>query len=129
MGEEPFVTPADSSVLTINGGSSSMWFALYDAGEPLRLLLDGKVDRIGLSGTNLIVNDPAGKPQVRHSIDAADHRTAVGFLLDWLETQQAFASVKAVGHRVVHGMTHSEPERGQPEWPEEFARTTTNKPG
>jgi hypothetical protein len=26
--------------------------------------LDGKIDRIELSGTNFIVNDPAGKPQV-----------------------------------------------------------------
>jgi hypothetical protein len=68
MGKEPFVTPADSSVLTINGGSSSMWFALYDAGEPLRLLLDGKVDRIGLSGTNLIVNGRLGN---RRSVAAS----------------------------------------------------------
>ncbi len=128
MGEEPFVTPADSSVLTINGGSSSMWFALYDAGEPLWLLLDGKVDRIGLSGTNVIVNDPAGKSQVSRSIDAADHRTAVGCLLDWLETQQAFASVKALGHRVVHGMTHSEPERVTPELLDELHRITPSDP-
>ena len=41
------------SLLTINGGSSSIRFALYEEGEPLRRLLDGKVDRVGLSGTNL----------------------------------------------------------------------------
>lgn len=41
------------SLLTINGGSSSIRFALYEKGEPLRRLLDGKVDRIGLSGTKL----------------------------------------------------------------------------
>ena len=98
-------------VLTINGGSSSIRFAIYEAGETPQRRLDGKIDRIGLSGTTLIVNDPAGKPQAPRHIAAADHGTAVGFLLDWLDTQPIFASVKAVGHRVVHGMQHSEPER------------------
>ena len=107
--------PAAPCILTINGGSSSIRFALFEAGEPLRRRLDGKVDRIGLSGTHLIVNDPAGKPRGSCGIDAADHRTAVGFLLDWLEAQPAFASVTAAGHRVVHGMTHSAPERVTPE--------------
>ena len=51
------------SVLTINGGSSSIRFAVYEAGEPLRRLLDGKIDRIGLSGTNLTVKDSTGQPQ------------------------------------------------------------------
>jgi membrane protein DedA with SNARE-associated domain len=36
------------SILTINGGSSSIKFALYPAGEPLKRGLHGKVDRIGL---------------------------------------------------------------------------------
>jgi acetate kinase len=98
-------------VLTINGGSSSIRFAVYAAGETPRRRLDGKIDRIGLSGTTLIVEDPACKPQVPCRIAAADHGTAVGFLLDWLDAQSIFASVKAVGHRVVHGMQHSEPER------------------
>jgi acetate kinase len=103
-------------VLTINGGSSSIQFALYDGDEPLRLL-DGKVDRIGLSGTNLTFKDVVGHSQSSRTIDSSDRHSAVGFLLDWLEKQQAFASVKAVGHRVVHGMTHSEPERVTPELP------------
>ena len=47
--------PANSSILTMNGGSSSIRFAAYEAGETRRRL-DGKMDRIGLSGTNLIVN-------------------------------------------------------------------------
>jgi acetate kinase len=34
----------------------------------------------------------------------------VDFLLDWLETQIGFASIQAVGHRVVHGMEHTQPE-------------------
>ena len=114
--------------LTINGGSSSIRFALYEEGEPLRLLLDGKVDRVGLSGTNLTFKDSTGQSQDSRTIDLADHRSAVAFLLDWLETQQVFASVKAVGHRVVHGMTHSEPERVTPELLDELHRITPYDP-
>ena len=91
-------------------------------------MLDGKVDRIGLSGTNLIVKDATGQSQNSHTIDASDRHSAAGFLLDWLETQQAFASVKAVGHRVVHGMTHSEPELVAPELLDELHRITPYDP-
>ena len=115
-------------VLTINSGSSSIRFAVYEAGETPRRLLDGKIDRIGLSGTNLIVNDPAVKPQVPRRVAAADHRTAVGFLLDWLEAQPVFALVQAAGHRVVHGMNHSKPERITPKLLAELHRITPYAP-
>lgn len=101
-------------VLTINGGSSSIRFAVYEVGEKPRRLLDGKIDRIGLSGTKLSVNDAAGKPQVTRRLAAADHQTAVGFLLDWLEAMPVFRLVRGAGHRVVHGMKHSSPERVTP---------------
>jgi acetate kinase len=115
-------------VLAINGGSSSIRFAVYEAGETPRRRLDGKIDRIGLSGTNLIVNDPVGKPQTPRRLAAADHRAAVGFLLDWLEKQPVFASIKAAGHRVVHGMKHSEPERITPKLLAELHRITPYDP-
>jgi acetate kinase len=93
------------NVLTLNGGSSSIRFAIYAAGDARKKLLSGKVDRIGVSGTSLNV-DGGQIP-----VDATDHRSAVAFLLHWLESQPTFASVGAVGHRVVHGMQHSNPER------------------
>ncbi len=114
--------PADPRILTINGGSSSIKFALYQTGEPLKRTLYGKVDRIGLSGTNLTFHDPDGKPQGSRSLAAADHKSAASFLIDWFEAQRAFASIRAVGHRVVHGMTHSEPERVTPELIDELHR-------
>jgi acetate kinase len=116
------------SLLTLNGGSSSIRFALFDLGEPLQRLLDGKVDRVGLSGTNLTFKDATGQPQNSRTIESNDRQSAVGFLLDWLATQQAFASVKAVGHRVVHGMTHSEPERITSELLDELHRITPYDP-
>jgi acetate kinase len=75
------------SLLTINGGSSSIRFALYEVGKPLRALLDRKMDRVGLSGTNLTFKDSTGQSQDSRTIDPADHRSAVAFLLGWLETQ------------------------------------------
>jgi acetate kinase len=72
--------------------------------------LYGKVDRIGLSGTNLTFNNPTEKQPESRSLAAADHKSAANFLIDWLEMQPDFAAVKAVGHRVVHGMKHILPE-------------------
>jgi len=103
--------PSQTCILTINGGSSSIKFALYQTGELLKRWLYGKVDRIGLPGTNLTSNDLTQNQQDSHSIAASDHRSAANFLIDWLEEQDGFASVGAVGHRVVHGMKHTEPER------------------
>jgi acetate kinase len=115
-------------VLTINGGSSSIRFAIYEAGETPRRHLVGKIDRIGLPGTTLIVNNPAGKLQISRRLVAADQRTAASCLLEWLETEPVFESVKAVGHRVVHGMRHSEPERVTPKLLSELRRITPYAP-
>ena len=97
-------------ILTINGGSSSIKFALYRVDEPLQRRLYGKVDRIGLSGTNLTFHGPDGKPQPGLGFVASDHKSAANFLIDWLEKRDGFTSIVAVGHRVVHGMKHTAPE-------------------
>ena len=62
----------ESSVLTINSGSSSIRFAVYQSGEPLKRGLYGKVDRIGLSGTNLTFSDPARDQQESRKPPASD---------------------------------------------------------
>jgi acetate kinase len=98
------------SILTINGGSSSIKFALYQIEEPLKRGLYGKIDRIGLSGTNLTFYDADGKPSASRKLDAADHKSAANFLIDWLEEKIDFKTIQAVGHRVVHGMRHTAPE-------------------
>ena len=98
------------SILTINGGSSSIRFALYEKGKPLKRGLHGTVDRVGLSGTSLTFSGADGTPQESCKLAATDHKSAANSLIDWLEKQNDFKSVKAVGHRVVHGMKHTEPE-------------------
>jgi acetate kinase len=102
--------PANPGILTINGGSSSIRFALYESGETLQRRLNGKIDRIGLSGACLTFNNPITNQQDSRSLAVADHKTAATFLIGWLEEHDGFDSVRAVGHRVVHGMQHTVPE-------------------
>jgi acetate kinase len=109
---EPGSTPLDGGagaprILTINGGSSSIRFALY-RGAALTRALHGKIDRIGLAGTVLTMSEP-GRPDTHASI-AGDRASVVAGLIDRLQASNVFASLDAVGHRVVHGMQHAEPE-------------------
>ena len=118
----------DHLVLAINGGSSSIRFAVFEAGAAPRLRLAGKIDRVGSAGTTMVVGGTAGTAKVVRRLGVADHRTAVGFLLEWLGAQPVFASVTAVGHRVAHGMTHVEPERVSPKLLAELHRITPYAP-
>ena len=102
--------PANPCILTINGGSSSIKFALYQIGEPLTRTLHGAIDRIGLIGTKLTFDEPATNRQGSRELSASEHKSAAKFLIGWLEEREAFRSVEAVGHRVVHGMQHSAPQ-------------------
>ncbi len=119
---------ANTHILTINGGSSSIKFALYEAVKPLKRGLHGKVDRIGLSGTNLTFNDPTKKQPKSFKLTAADHKSAANSLIDWLEKQIDFKSVKGVGHRVVHGMKHTKPETVTKKLLDELRRISPNDP-
>jgi acetate kinase len=102
--------PHNPCILTINGGSSSIKFALYQVGKTLERGLYGGIDRIGLSGTNLTFNCPATNLQGSRYVATSDHKSAANFLIDWLEEQNSFEWVRAIGHRVVHGMKHTMPE-------------------
>src|SRR5580693_1675232 len=114
-------------VLAINAGSSSIRFALYEVADPLRRRLDGHIDRVGLSGSTLAVNDPAGQ-SLHQAVDACDAYAAAGVLVDWLEAQPQFGSIAAVGHRVVHGMAYSAPQRVTPQLLVELHRITPYDP-
>jgi acetate kinase len=118
--------PALPCVLAINGGSSSIRFAVYQAGGTR--LLSGKIDRIGLKGTTFAAEDPAAQTRATRRLAAADPGAAAAFLLAWLEAQPVFASIRAVGHRVVHGMRHARPERITPRLLAELRRLTPYDP-
>jgi acetate kinase len=98
------------SLLTINGGSSSIRFAVVAVEQPLRRLLQGKLERIGSEHPQLTIEQ--GEDRAETPIDVGRDRPgpAIGMLLDWLESQPIFKSIAGVGHRVVHGMQHREPQ-------------------
>jgi acetate kinase len=98
-------TPA--SVLAINAGSSSIKFAMYHAGPRQAPSLHGQLDRIGLDGTTLSWTTSSGSAERR--LDASHGEAATGFLIDWLEKEDVFESISAVGHRLVHGLARTEP--------------------
>lgn len=122
MTEQSSEKPFHASVLTVNGGSSSIKFALYLIGKPLRRTLYGTIDRIGLSDTTFECNDSLGNQLYSHDIAAVDHRSAVNILLNWLEKRDEYVSIEAVGHRVVHGMQHIQPEIVTQDLLDELAR-------
>ncbi len=97
-------------VLTINGGSSSIKFALYEIDGYLKLLFYGKMENISTKNTKLSFTNADTHDENSFDIKAANHTNAGNLLIDWLDKQDLFASVKAIGHRIVHGMKHAEPE-------------------
>jgi acetate kinase len=115
-------------VLTINGGSSSIKFALYRADSSTVPLLSGKIERIGLPKPTLTVHDGARKTDPR-VIAAPNHRAAGEFLIGWLDHHVGFSTVAGVGHRVVHGgLKLSEAQRITPQLVAELHRISPYDP-
>ncbi|MGA9708609.1 MAG: acetate/propionate family kinase [Candidatus Sulfotelmatobacter sp.] len=90
-------------MLTINGGSSSIKFALFEASDSLRRILDGGIERIGLQEATFRVEGSGQADNFARSVKAPDHTVAVRILMDWIEQRSGHDSLTAVGHRVVHG--------------------------
>jgi acetate kinase len=90
-------------ILTINGGSSSIRFALFEADGALRRILNGKLERIGLPSPVLNVKGAQKADNVAMGVKAPSHGAAVGALMDWLTEHLGSRTLTAVGHRVVHG--------------------------
>ena len=94
---------ANPRILTINGGSSSIKFALFEAGESLQRILEGGIERIGLPEATLRVKGVQPKDNFSRPVVAANHTVAVGALMDWIVERLGHDALAAVGHRVVHG--------------------------
>ena len=99
-----------SPILAINGGSSSIKFAIFQGDVSLSRSLYGKIDRIGLKDTSFESNDLNKRQQVSRVIDATSFGDVTKFLIEWLDEQAGLPATAAIGHRVVHGMQHTAPE-------------------
>ncbi len=89
-------------ILTINGGSSSLKFALFALTDRLERLLSGRIERIGMPGTRLFLAE-ANREQEDSEVEAADQAAAVDLLIERLGHFTRLTSIAVVGHRVVHG--------------------------
>jgi acetate kinase len=123
------MNPASPRILTINGGSSSIKFALFEAAVPLRRILDGSVERIGQPEGILRVKGLGQADNFSRPLAALDHTAAVGILMDWIEERLGRVALSAVGHRVVHGgPKYSDPQLVTKEIVEELRQITPFDP-
>jgi acetate kinase len=103
-----------STILTINGGSSSLRFALFECKpKPIRLL-GGKIERLGTSAATLSAA-LAGEAVTELKIDGSKPKSAVDSMVKWLAGKPSFGLPAAIGHRVVHGMLRTAPEKVTPD--------------
>ncbi len=90
-------------ILSVNSGSSSLKFRLYEMPEE-KLLMKGMLERIGTKDSSY--NIRIGEEKLQGQVSLPDYDRAVQFLLDQLLKSGLMASldeIGAVGHRVVHG--------------------------
>lgn len=118
----------DECILTINGGSSSIKFSLYKIKEPLERLFYGQIENIGSAKTKLNYNNSIAEQENSINIQVTNHDQAINNLIDWLEKQEGFDSINAIGHRIVHGMKHTEPEIISPELLKELKKISAYDP-
>ncbi len=89
-------------ILTINGGSSSLKFAVFEV-DPIARVFSGCVERVGRSGSRLIVVDPDGIKREDRLVEAPDQAAAAGLVIERVGRSPGLDAIAAVGHRIVHG--------------------------
>lgn len=100
---------ANPHILTVNGGSSSIKFALFERSDKLQCLLKGGIERIGLPNAMFHAK---GAKNFSRSMTLANHKAAIEALMDWLAESGKKERLTALGHRIVHGgPKYSAPER------------------
>jgi acetate kinase len=98
------------AILVINGGSSSIKFALFTSHAPAELVFRGEVENIGTPHARLRSIYMLRQQIEEILLPAADFESAAKFLIDWIGKQKDMDRVQAIGHRIVHGMDHTEPQ-------------------
>lgn len=96
-------------LLIINGGSSSIKFALYQQGHLQEKTFHGQISRIGMPGIEFIFHDAGTDTTETVPVEVNDYPSAINWFINWLEKKIDLTRVKAIGHRVVHGMHHTDP--------------------
>jgi acetate kinase len=103
--------PAKNCLLTINGGSSSIKYALYEIKGTLNQLISGEIEGIGRGTAKLSFIHLKSKQNHHVDIPVANFTEAGNWLASWLEKETEYVRINAIGHRIVQGMEHSPPEK------------------
>jgi acetate kinase len=116
-------------ILTINGGSSSIKFALFRVDDSVDRILKGKIERIGFPDATFSAESGERANAFSRPVAAPDHTVAVGALMDWIEETIGCDQLAGIGHRVVHGgPKYSEPTRITHEVVEDLRRLSPFDP-
>lgn len=111
----------NSRILTVNGGSSSIKFAVFEFIDSFDRILEGGIERIGSPQATFRVKGSDQANNFSRPVTAPDHTAAVNILMDWIDERIGHDSLTAVGHRVVHGgPKYSKPQRITAEMIEEL---------
>lgn len=120
---------ASPRVLTINGGSSSIKFSLFEANGSLRRIYEGAIERIGQRDSTLHVKGLRTEDNFSRGMKISDYAGAVSVLIDWLQRQHDSETISAIGHRTVHGGTkYSQAQKITPEMVAELHRISPFDP-
>ncbi len=90
-------------VLSVNAGSSSLKFQMYEMPEE-KVLISGVFERIGIHESFYTIKINGEK--IRKEVDLPDHKVAFEYLVQELENNHVVESldeIKGIGHRVVQG--------------------------
>jgi acetate kinase len=114
-------------ILTINSGSSSLKFALFNCEGRLERRLAGSFDRIGLPGAKLKVKDLAAGTRKESTVELRDHGACVPVLIGLLDPNMGPPT--AIAHRIVHGgMRYRRPQQVDAEMMAELRRLSPFDP-
>lgn len=91
----------DTHVLSLNGGSSSLKFAVYAMDSDEVLLFSGAAEAIGATNGTFKLRS-AGKAILEQSCSFPDHRKALHAAFTALR-EHGVGEIAAAGHRIVHG--------------------------
>lgn len=97
-------------ILTVNCGSSSIKFALYETYRKTNKILSGHIKRIGLDDTSFKITNYITDVTEEIKTGTKSFKEAAEFLITQLKEQKCFNSVGCFGHRIVYGMEQTDPK-------------------